>query len=157
MAAFALSPVCCIEAALGRPLAGPPPELTRQNRLRASLCAGESVGLPLRGTGLWRHPGRRRDGGAVLNAFEVSGPGSIDTPLMNSMRAKIQEQLEAEKVEVKDAYGDGQHVSIAVVSSLFEGKRSVERQRMVYKAIWEELQTVVHAVDSLTTKTPSEV
>lgn len=27
---------------------------------------------------------------------------------------------------------------------------------MVYKAIWEELQSTVHAVDQMTTKTPAE-
>ena len=47
--------------------------------------------------------------------------------------------------------------SINVVSSAFEGQSAVNRQRMVYKAIWEELQNVVHAVDQMTTKTPSEV
>lgn len=46
--------------------------------------------------------------------------------------------------------------SIDVVSSAFEGKSAVNRQRMVYKAIWEELQNVVHAVDQMTTKTPEE-
>jgi acid stress-induced BolA-like protein IbaG/YrbA len=33
---------------------------------------------------------------------------------------------------------------------------ALHRQRMVYKAIWEELQNAVHAVDAMTTKTPSE-
>ena len=47
--------------------------------------------------------------------------------------------------------------SIEVVSPLFEGKRSLDRQRMVYKAIWEELQSAVHAVDSMVTKAPSEL
>ena len=42
------------------------------------------------------------------------------------------------------------------MSSDFEGKSAVNRQRMVYKAIWEELQSVVHAVDQMTTKTPEE-
>lgn len=39
---------------------------------------------------------------------------------------------------------------------MFEGKSSVQRQRMVYKAIWLELQDAVHAVDEMTTKTPQE-
>lgn len=46
--------------------------------------------------------------------------------------------------------------SIDVVSSAFEGKTAVNRQRMVYKAIWEELQSTVHAVDQMTTRTPAE-
>nr|GMC60668.1 protein BOLA4, chloroplastic/mitochondrial [Ipomoea batatas] len=69
---------------------------------------------------------------------------------------KIKEQLNAESVTVNDLYGDGRHVSIDVVSSAFEGQSAVNRQRMVYKAIWEELQQTVHAVDQMTTKTPTE-
>ncbi|CAN4085514.1 unnamed protein product [Withania somnifera] len=82
--------------------------------------------------------------------------GSFDFPLMQSMQKKIKEQLNAETVVVKDANGDGRHVSIDVISSAFEGQSAVNRQRMVYKAIWEELQNTVHAVDQMTTKTPTE-
>ncbi|KAL3686733.1 hypothetical protein R1sor_013042 [Riccia sorocarpa] len=91
-----------------------------------------------------------------IRAVNVSGPGSLDSPLMSSMQAKIKEQLDAEKVIVKDAYGDGRHVSIDVVAAVFEGKSAVNRQRLVYKAIWEELQETVHAVDQLRTFTPAE-
>ncbi|CAA0833968.1 Protein BOLA4- chloroplastic/mitochondrial [Striga hermonthica] len=82
---------------------------------------------------------------------------SFESPLMQSMEHKIKEHLNAESVIVKDAYGDGRHVSIEVVSSAFEGQSAVNRQRMVYKAIWEELQDRVHAVDQMTTRTPAEV
>lgn len=75
---------------------------------------------------------------------------------METMEKKIQEHLSADSVVVKDAYGDGRHVSIEVISSAFEGQSAVNRQRMVYKAIWEELQDRVHAVDQMTTWTPSE-
>ena len=56
------------------------------------------------------------------------------------------------------AYDDpnGSHISIEVVSTKFEGKRAVQRQQLVYKAIWEELQGPVHAVDSMVCKTPDE-
>ncbi len=56
------------------------------------------------------------------------------------------------------AYDDpnGSHISVEVVSPLFEGKRAVQRQQMVYKAIWEELQGPVHAVDAMICKTPDE-
>ncbi|KNA21715.1 hypothetical protein SOVF_038570 [Spinacia oleracea] len=87
---------------------------------------------------------------------QVNDSGSIDSPLMQSMENKIRDELNAESVAVKDAYGDGRHVSIDVVSSAFEGKTAVNRQRMVYKAIWEELQNTVHAVDQMITRTPSE-
>ncbi|KAK7345952.1 hypothetical protein VNO77_16568 [Canavalia gladiata] len=89
-------------------------------------------------------------------ATHVNDAGSMDLPLMQSMEKKIKEQLNAESVTVKDAYGDGRHVSIDVVSAAFEGQSAVNRQRMVYKAIWEELQSVVHAVDQMTTNTPAE-
>ncbi|KAL5837163.1 hypothetical protein ACOSQ3_014332 [Xanthoceras sorbifolium] len=92
----------------------------------------------------------------TTRATHVNDAGSIDSPLMQSMEKKIKDHLNAESVNVKDAYGDGRHVSIDVVSSAFEGQSAVNRQRMVYKAIWEELQSTVHAVDQMTTKTPRE-
>ena len=91
-----------------------------------------------------------------MRSSQVSDAGSIDSPMMQSMENKIKEQLNADVVRVTDAYGDGRHVSIVVVSSAFEGVSAVNRQRMVYKAIWEELQSTVHAVDQMTTKTPAE-
>ncbi|XP_011009228.1 PREDICTED: sufE-like protein, chloroplastic [Populus euphratica] len=87
---------------------------------------------------------------------DVNDAGSIDSPLMQSMENKIKEELTAESVSVKDAYGDGRHVCIDVISEAFEGQSAVNRQRMVYKAIWEELQSTVHAVDQMTTRTPTE-
>ncbi|CAK8570741.1 unnamed protein product [Lathyrus sativus] len=89
-------------------------------------------------------------------ATHVNDAGSFDLPLIQSMQNKIKEQLNAESVSVKDAYGDGRHVSIDVISTAFEGESAVNRQRMVYKAIWEELQSAVHAVDQMTTQTPAE-
>ncbi|KAL7003844.1 hypothetical protein U1Q18_004987 [Sarracenia purpurea var. burkii] len=87
---------------------------------------------------------------------QVNDPGSIDSSLIQPMEKKIKEHLNAESVIVKDAYGDGRHVSIDVIASAFEGQSAVSRQRMVYKAIWEELQNTVHAVDQMTTRTPAE-
>lgn len=51
---------------------------------------------------------------------------------------------------------NGSHIQVTVVSSAFEGKKAMERQRMVYKAIWEEMSGPVHAVDSISAKTPEE-
>ncbi|KMZ72018.1 hypothetical protein ZOSMA_170G00390 [Zostera marina] len=99
-------------------------------------------------------PLRRRLGG--VRASQVNDSGSIDSPMMQSMETKIKDELNANLVTVKDAYGDGRHVSIYVESSVFEGQSAVNRQRMVYKAIWEELQSTVHAVDQMTTQTPAE-
>ncbi|KAH7855238.1 hypothetical protein Vadar_022776 [Vaccinium darrowii] len=113
------------------------------------------------------HPGCGGGGfGSVFNSrrgfcirastTQVNDSGSIDSPLIQSMEKKIKEDLNAESVTVKDAYGDGRHVMIDVISSSFEGQSAVNRQRMVYKAIWEELQSIVHAVDQMTTRTPAE-
>ena len=84
--------------------------------------------------------------------------GQITAELMESMRFKIAATLETDPalVRVGDASGDGRHVEIDVVAAAFEGKKSMERQRMVYKAIWQELAETVHAVDAMTTKTPAE-
>ena len=63
----------------------------------------------------------------------MASEGQIQSELMESMRMKIQNALEAEEVQVTDIQGDGRHVEIIVVSRQFEGKNSVNRQRMVYK------------------------
>ena len=63
--------------------------------------------------------------------------GQISSELMRQMKDSITSSLEADRVEVNDIYGDGRHVSIEVVSKLFEGQTSVKRQRLVYKVgLW---------------------
>lgn len=57
----------------------------------------------------------------------------ISEELMASMTSKIETALDADKVEVKDVFGNYQHVSITVVSAMFADKKTVQRQRMVYK------------------------
>ena len=67
--------------------------------------------------------------------------GASTNPVILGMKAKITEQLEAVSVEIQDlSGGDNQHVAIDVVSEWFDGKNSLQRQRGVYKAIWEEMQ-----------------
>ncbi|KAK9834621.1 hypothetical protein WJX74_006019 [Apatococcus lobatus] len=90
-------------------------------------------------------------------ADQSAGAGQISQQLIERMEGTLQQELEADRVAVTDVYGDGRHVSIDIVSKLFEGESSVKRQRMVYKAIWMELQDTVHAVDAMVTKTPAEV
>jgi len=63
----------------------------------------------------------------------MGSEGQIQSELMTQMRSKIQSALVAERVEVTDVQGDGRHVEIVVISKDFEGKTSVNRQRMVYK------------------------
>ena len=59
--------------------------------------------------------------------------GQISSELMKQMKDSITSNLEADRVDVTDVYGDGRHVNIEVVSKLFEGQTSVKRQRLVYK------------------------
>jgi stress-induced morphogen len=80
------------------------------------------------------------------------------TTIVEICRRKISDALGTDQVKVLGAFDDpnGSHVSIEVVSEKFEGKRAVQRQQMVYKALWEELKGPVHAVDSMVCKTPGE-
>ncbi|EFJ24317.1 hypothetical protein SELMODRAFT_414907 [Selaginella moellendorffii] len=134
--------------------------LLRMRGLGSSSCLGGGSSRGFLRSAFQKPRSRDRAGEAAWRRFcvraaDVSGPGSVDS-LIAGMQSKIQEQLNAQEVTVKDAYGDGRHVSIEVVAEVFEGQSQVNRQRMVYKAIWEELQNAVHAVDQLKTKTPAE-
>jgi len=84
--------------------------------------------------------------------------GTDGRTIVDRCREKIGSALETSDVKVTGAYDDpnGSHISVEVVSQLFEGKRPVQRQQLVYKAIWEEMQGAVHAVDSMICKTPNE-
>jgi acid stress-induced BolA-like protein IbaG/YrbA len=63
----------------------------------------------------------------------MSSEGQVTNELIERMRGKIQDALDAQTVEVADVQGDGRHVEIIVVAKAFEGQSAVNRQRMVYK------------------------
>ena len=73
---------------------------------------------------------------------------------------KSQDAPNPSKLVVNAAHDNpnGSHISVEVVSDMFEGKRSVQRQRLVYQAIWDEMKDggAVHAVDSIVAQTPNE-
>ena len=79
--------------------------------------------------------------------------------------AILRQSLAAMVVEVADesashvghagAASGGGHYRVTVVSPLFEGKSPVERHRMVYDALAEEMRQAIHAL-ALTTLTPSQ-
>lgn len=48
-------------------------------------------------------------------------------------------------------------IQIVCIADVFEGKSSLQRQRLIYKAIWDEMSGPVHAVDSIIAKTPTEM
>ena len=55
-----------------------------------------------------------------------------------------------------DVVGDGRHFEARIVASEFSGKNSLQRQRMVYKALGEHMHSDVHAI-TLKTLSPEEV
>ena len=72
----------------------------------------------------------------------------------DAIRDSILKVIPDAKIEVT---GGGGHFSIVVVSPVFEGKRPLEKQRLVYQSIAHLMagdQAPVHAVDSLQTLTP---
>jgi len=76
--------------------------------------------------------------------------GDVLTAIREGIVAKIPDA----KVE---ASGGGGHYRIDVVSTVFEGKSMLENQRLVLGAIKHLINGAappVHAVDSLTTRTP---
>ena len=73
--------------------------------------------------------------------FMSSSAGGEDT-VVSRCTQKIQDALNPSKLVVTGMHDDpnGSHIAVDIVSAEFEGKRSVMRQRMVYKAIWDEMQ-----------------
>lgn len=80
---------------------------------------------------------------------------------------KLTEALAPSRLEVVDESskhkghggwleGGETHFHVTVVSDAFEGRSRVDRQRMVYDLLAEEMAERVHAL-ALTTKTPAEV
>ena len=85
--------------------------------------------------------------------------GGPDRTVVDTCKAKISAAIDVKELDIQGAYDDpnGSHITIYCVAEAFEGKRSLARQQMVFKAIWEEMQGPVHAVDTMTLKAPSEV
>ena len=83
-----------------------------------------------------------------------------------AIEIKLSEELRPERLEIEDesvrhhghagARPEGEsHFRVTIVSATFEGMSRLERQRLVYRLLAEEMKTDIHAL-SLTTRTPSE-
>lgn len=73
--------------------------------------------------------------------------------LADDIRTMIQQGLPDANVEVRGA--DGVHFEAIIVSPSFDGKRTVERHRMVYAALGAKMGGAIHAL-SMRTLTPQE-
>lgn len=82
------------------------------------------------------------------------------------IETKLREALQPTRMEVLNESGHhaghasspgtgSSHYAVTVVSPLFEGLARVERQKLVYRLLAEELAGPVHAL-ALTTRTPAE-
>ncbi|MCP4895624.1 MAG: BolA family transcriptional regulator [bacterium] len=65
---------------------------------------------------------------------------------LERVKTKIVDRIPGSEVTVKDVTGGENHLEITVVSKLFEGKRRIERHRMVLGALKSELEGALHAV-----------
>lgn len=81
------------------------------------------------------------------------------------IESKLQAALSPVHLEVRDdshlhaghpgARGGGGHYSVVVVAAAFEGMGRLERHRLVYSLLGEEMKRTIHAL-SLRTLTPGE-
>jgi stress-induced morphogen len=69
--------------------------------------------------------------------------------------AKIRTALPDAQVRMRDLTGTEDHWEATIVSAAFEGKSLIERHRMVFAALTEELKGPIHAL-SLKTLTPGQ-
>ena len=73
-------------------------------------------------------------------------------PTPDQVRQYIADGLPCTHVDVE---GDGSHFYATIVSSAFEGKTLVARQRLVNAALGDRMKAEIHAL-SMKTKTPAE-
>lgn len=87
-------------------------------------------------------------------------------PVAERIRVKLEQALAPEELEIVDEtdlhighpahHPDGEsHFRVTIVASLFRGCRSLERHRLVYSSLTEELAGRVHAL-SITALAPDE-
>ena len=83
-----------------------------------------------------------------------------------TIRTKLTSALSPARLEIEDESakhhghsgwrpGGETHFNVTVVSTAFEGKSRLDRQRLVYDILAEELAGQVHAL-ALSTRTPAE-
>ena len=107
----------------------------------------------------------KRDGSLTAMPMAAKGRSTM-AEVQARIRRKLESALAPEKLDIVDeshrhaghagARPEGEtHFRVEIVSAAFDGKSRVERQRLVYNILAEELETRVHAL-ALTTRTPGE-
>jgi BolA protein len=87
-------------------------------------------------------------------------------PVANRLRAKLETAFAPEMLAIEDESsrhaghsgvreGGESHFRVRIVSAAFKGLTRVERQRLVYAVVAEEIDAGLHAL-ALTTLTPEE-
>ena len=106
-----------------------------------------------------------RFGGMVTRSSCVlkdgGGPGgeSVIARCRQKICTSLDIPLDKCVIQSADEDPNGTHIYVECVSDKFEGKRSMQRQQMIYKALWDEMKdgASVHAVDGMVLKTPNEL
>jgi stress-induced morphogen len=82
--------------------------------------------------------------------------------VQRSIERKLEERFTPSVLEVTNESskhsvpaGSETHFKVVVVSDAFEGKALVERHRLVYEALGDEMRAGVHAL-TITSRTPAE-
>ena len=73
----------------------------------------------------------------------------------NELIAKIQASLPDALVELQDLTGTEDHWRATITSQAFSGKSRIQRHRLVFAALREEMRGPIHAL-TLVTQTPDE-
>jgi acid stress-induced BolA-like protein IbaG/YrbA len=73
----------------------------------------------------------------------------------DEIKSLVEKAIVGSQVEVRDLTGTNDHFEVTVVSEAFEGKKPVERHRIVYAAIGAAVGNEIHAL-AVKTFTPSE-
>ncbi len=81
---------------------------------------------------------------------EFASPQTIEEQIKQAIETSVPDST-------AEVGGDGRHFDIQVVSPVFEGKRTLEKQRIVYAALNDLMagsNAPVHAIARLETLTP---
>ena len=92
---------------------------------------------------------------------------ALPTPVADAIRQRLTTALSPSRLDLVDesarhaghagARPQGEsHFRVSIVSAKFAGKSRVERQRMVFAALGDLMQTEIHAL-AITALTPGEV